>query len=73
MRREMLQRSSRRGAGGPCPLKIKAAEMAGYVDDFADEEQATDLAAFHGLGGEFIRVYAAGGDFGFVIAFGSGG
>ena len=36
--RVSLQRSARRGARGPGPLKIEAAEVAGHVDDFADEE-----------------------------------
>jgi hypothetical protein len=34
----MSQRSSSGSAGGPCPLKIETAEMAGHVHDFADEE-----------------------------------
>src|SRR5260370_65380 len=44
------QSSSGGGAGGPGPLKIEAAEMTGYVDDFADEEQARDFAALHCFG-----------------------
>jgi hypothetical protein len=32
-----LDNPPRRVSRRPCPLKIKAAEMAGDVDDFADE------------------------------------
>ena len=68
-----LQRSSRRCARGPGPLEVEAAEVAGDVDDFADEEQAGNFAAFHGFGGEFVGVDAAAGDFGFFVAFGACG
>ena len=47
--------------------------MTGDVDDFADEEQAGNFAAFHGFGEEFIGVDAAAGDFGFFEAFGACG
>src|SRR5208337_4660552 len=61
------------GCGGPGPLEVEAAEVAGDVNDFADEEEAGDFARFHGFAGEFVGVNAADGDFGFVEAFGGGG
>ncbi len=54
-------------------MEIEAAEVAGDVDDFADEEEAGNFAGFHGFAGEFGGVHAAGGDFGFFVAFGPGG
>jgi len=59
--------------GGPGPLEIETAEVAGDVDDFADEIKARDFAGFHRFAGEFAGVDAAGGDFRFGIAFGAGG
>ena len=59
--------------GGPGPLEVVAAEPAGDVDDFADEEEAGDDAALQGAGVERVGVDAAGGDFGFVVALGAGG
>ena len=47
--------------------------MSSYVDYLADEVQAGDFSAFHGLGGEFVSVHAAGGYFGFFVSFGAGG
>ena len=47
--------------------------MAGDIDYFPDEEEARDFARFHGFAGEFARVDAAGGDFGFFVAFGACG
>ena len=43
--------------------------MAGHVYYFADEEQAGNFAALHRFGGEFVGVDAAGGYFGFFVAF----
>lgn len=60
------------GGGGPCPLEVEAAKVAGDVDDFSDEVEAGDGAALHGLRGEHGGADAAGGDFGLLIAFGSG-
>ena len=54
-------------------MKIESAEVTGDVDDFADEEQSADFTGFHGFAGQFGRVHTAGGDFGFVVAFGTGG
>jgi len=54
-------------------LEIEAAEVAGDVDDFADEEEAEDFAGFHGFAGEFSSVDAAGGDFGLFVTLGAGG
>jgi len=68
----ILEGATGGGGGGPGPLEIEAAEVAGYVDDFADEEEAGDFAGFHGFAGEFGGVHAAGGDFGFFVAFGAG-
>jgi len=68
-----LERAAGGCGGGPGPLEIEAAEVAGDVDDFADEEEAGDFAGFHGFAGEFGGVDAAGGDFGFFIAFGACG
>jgi hypothetical protein len=44
--------------------------VAGNVNDFADEEEARHAVGFHGFAGEFAGVHAAGGDFGFFVAFG---
>ena len=60
-----------RGARGPSPLEVEAAEMAGDIHDFANKEETGDFAAFHGFAGKFIGVHTAGGDFGFFITFGS--
>ena len=68
-----LQGAAGGGAGGPGPLEVEAAQVAGDVDNFADEEEAGDFARFHGFAGEFVGVDAAGGDFGFFVAFGAGG
>jgi len=54
-------------------LEIETAEVTGDVDDFADEEEAGNFAGFQGFAGEFGGVDAAGGDFGFGVAFGAGG
>jgi hypothetical protein len=54
-------------------LEVEAAEVAGDVNDFADEEEAGDEGGFHGFTGEFAGVDAAGGDFGFFVAFGGSG
>jgi len=54
-------------------LEVVAAEPAGDVDDFADEMEAGDDAAFEGAGVEGVGIDASGGDFGFVVAFGAGG
>ena len=69
----LSQRASGGGTGGPGPLEIVAAEMAGDVDDFADEVEAWDLAGFHGFGVEFVGINASGGDFSLFEAFGAGG
>ena len=58
---------------GPGPLEVVAAEPAGDVNDFADEEEARGEFAFEGAGVEFVGGDAAGGDFGFLEAFGAGG
>ena len=50
-------------------MEVEAAQVAGYVHDFADEVQPRDLAALHGLAGEFAGVDAAGCDFGLLVAF----
>lgn len=50
-------------------MKIEAAELAGDVDDFANEEQTSSQARFHGFAGKFAGVDPAGGDFGFDVAF----
>jgi hypothetical protein len=49
-------------------LEVEAAEMAGDIDDFTDEEQAWDETRLHGFTGEFAGVDAACGDFGFFVA-----
>ncbi len=54
-------------------MEVEAAEVAGDVDDFADEEESGDVAGFHGFAGELASVDTACCDFGFFIAFGSGG
>ena len=60
-----------RGAGGPSPLEVEAAEMAGDIHDFTYKEEPGDVTRFHGFAGKFIGVHTAGGDFGFFITFGS--
>ena len=72
-RARILQRAPRRCPGGPGPLKVKASELPRNVNDFPDEIQAGDFAAFHGLGRKFVSIDAANRDFGFFVAFGSGG
>ena len=67
-----LQRSAGRRPGSPRPLEIEATEMAGHVDDFADEKQAGHFSALHGLGGKFVGINAADCDFGFFVAFRAG-
>ncbi len=54
-------------------MEVEATEMAGDVDDFADEEEPGDFARFHGFAGEFVGVDATGSDFGFLVAFGARG
>src|SRR5271157_5347709 len=61
------------GCGGPGPLEVEAAEVAGDVNDFADEEETGNFAGLHGFAGEFVGVYAADGDFGLLKAFSSCG
>src|SRR5271170_1370732 len=68
-----LQRAGGGGGGGPGPLEVKPAQMAGDVDDFADEEKAGNETGFHGFTGEFARVDTAGSDFCFFVAFRSCG
>ena len=70
---EVLKGAAGGGAGGPGPLEIVTAETARDIYDFADEIEAGDFAGFHGFGVEFVGVDAAGGDFGFFVAFGAGG
>jgi len=43
--------------------------MAGDINNFADEEEAGNVAGFHGFAGKFIGVHTAGGDFSFLITF----
>lgn len=38
-----------RKSRGPGPLEVEAAEVAGDVDDFADEIEAGHVAGFHRL------------------------
>ena len=54
-------------------MKIEAPEVAGDVDDFANEKEAGDFTALHGFGREFVGIDAAGGDFGFLVALGARG
>lgn len=44
---EALECLPRRVARGPGPLEVEAAEVAGDVDDFADEIEAGGVAGFH--------------------------
>ena len=53
---------------GPSPLKIEAAELAGDVDNLADEEETGNETRFHGFAGEFASAHTAGSDFGFFVA-----
>ena len=69
----VLQGAACGGSGGPGPLEIEAAEVAGDVDHFSDEVETWDVAGLHGLGGETGGIDATGGDFGFFVAFGAGG
>lgn len=54
-------------------MEVEASEVAGDVDDFADEEEAGDVFRFHGLGGEAAGVDSASRDFGLVADFGAAG
>src|SRR5579872_1189442 len=67
-----LKRSAGGYARGPSPLEVEASEMPSDVDDFANEEKAGNFFRFHCFGGEFIRVNATCGDFGFFISLGAG-
>jgi hypothetical protein len=65
----VLQGAAGSGTGGPSPLKVETAEMAGDIHNFADKEEAGNFAGFHGFAGKFIGVHTTGGDFGFLITF----
>ena len=45
---DQLHRLARCVTRRPGPLKIVAAQLTGYVDDFADEEESRDALCFHG-------------------------
>jgi hypothetical protein len=47
--------------------------VAGDVDDFADEEEAGNIAGFHGFAGKLAGVHAAGSDFSLLVALSGGG
>ena len=68
----LLNRVPRRKSRCPSPLKIEAAEVAGHVDDLADEVETWAFARRHGLRGKLGRVHTAGGDLGLFEAFGAG-
>ena len=70
---EFLHRAAGGGARGPGPLEVESAEVAGDVDDFADEVEAGHAAALHGLCGKRAGADAACGNFGFVVALGAAG
>jgi len=59
--------------GGPGPLKVEAAEMAGDVDGFSYEEEAGYGSRFHGSGVEPRGIDAACCDFRFFKSFCAGG
>lgn len=65
------------GAGGvgagPCPVEVVAAEPASYIQCFADEVQAGDMAGLHGFGQDAFGIHATNSDFCLWVAFGSGG
>ena len=69
----VLKRTAGSGSGGPGPLEIETTEMAGDIDDFADEEEAWNETGFHGFTGELVGVDASRGYFGFFVAFGGSG
>lgn len=64
-----LERLTGGDGGGPRPLKIEAAQVAGDVDGFSDEEEARDVAGFEGAGVEVGGVDTAGGDLGLLKSF----
>lgn len=66
-----LERTTGSRGRRPSPLKIESTKVTSHVDDFPDEEQAWDRARFHGFAGELTGVHAAGGDFRFIVAFGT--
>ena len=70
---EKSHRAASGGGGSPGPLEVEATEVAGDIDHFSDEIEAGDGAALHGLRGECGGAYAAGGDFGLLVALGAGG
>jgi len=52
-----------RGAGGPSPLQVEAAEMARDIHDFANKEKTGDFAGFHGFAGKALVNDLTGGSF----------
>ena len=55
----------------PRPLEVESAQMAGDVDDFADEVQPRNFARLHGLGRSSSVSTPPGGDLGLFVAFGA--
>src|SRR5262249_56890394 len=60
-------------AARPRPLEVIAAEPAGDVDGFADEEEPAHAARLHGLLGKRVGVDASGGDFSLGVPFRAAG
>src|SRR5579862_1986708 len=66
--RVSLQRSPGVGPRRPGPLKIEATEVAGYVDDFANEKQVGDFPALHRFCRKLVGVNAARRHFSFLVS-----
>ncbi len=62
-RRRASEGVSRRKSRCPGPLEVEAAEVAGDVEDFADEIEARYVAGFHRFRRKVLRIDAACGDF----------
>src|SRR5918911_3593404 len=59
-------------ARGPCPLEVVAAEVAGHVQDLADEVEAGGLARLQSLGRKLVGRDAAARDLRLLKTFGAG-
>ena len=63
-------RLSRAKSGRPGPLEVEAAELAGDVNHFTDEEKAGNFSRLHGRGGKFVSIDTTCRDFRFSVALG---
>src|SRR5215472_5994771 len=66
-----LQRPSGCRTRCPRPLEVESANVAGHIDNFADEEQARNLARLHRFGRKFVGIDTTRSHLGLLEAFGS--